>query len=323
MGVLRTPDERFAGLTGYPFEPHYLQVETEGVAPVRMHYVDAGPTDGPIVMLVHGQPTWSFLYRKVIGVLTDAGLRAIAPDNIGFGRSDKLTERTDYTFARHIDWLHGLVAGLDLCNVTLVVQDWGGPIGLSVLARDPGRFARVLATNTILHTSDPGLASKIRWANYSVGDGRVLLEEQLVDYVLFCIRAPDIVASTLVNAVSGPLPSEVLAGYDAPFPDVSYKAGVRQMTALVPLTPSDPGAAIGRTTMAALEQWQRPFLTAYSDRDPATRGWEKLFQERIPGAKGQDHTTIVGAGHFVQEQQGEQLGRVIVDFVNNAQRDAP
>jgi haloalkane dehalogenase len=322
MSVLRTADERFASLPGYPFEPHYVQVETEGIAPVRMHYVDAGPTDAPVVLLVHGQPTWSFLYRKVIGVLTDAGLRAIAPDHIAFGRSGKLTERTDYTFARHIDWLHGLVTGLDLRDVTLVVQDWGGPIGLSVLARDPGRFAQVLATNTVLHTSDPGLAGKITWANYSVDDGRVLLEEQLVDYVLFCVRAPDILASVLVNAVSGPLPADVLAAYDAPFPDVSCKAGVRQMTALVPLTRNDPGATIGRATMAALEQWRRPFLTAYSDSDPATRGWETVFQERIPGAVGQDHTTIAGAGHFVQEQQGEQLGAVIAKFVSNARPHA-
>jgi haloalkane dehalogenase len=322
MGVLRTPDERFAGLPGYPFEPHYVQVEAAGIEPVRMHYVDAGPEDGPVVVLVHGQPTWSYLYRKVIGVLTDAGLRAIAPDNIGFGRSDKLTEPTDYTFARHIDWLHSFVTGLDLRDVTLVVQDWGGPIGLSVLARDPDRFARVVATNTILHTCDPGLAGKLVWAAHGVGDSRVMLEERLVDYVLFYQRAPDIVPSLFLNAVCGPLPADVLAAYDAPFPDRSYKAGLRQLTALVPLTRNDPGAKIGRATMAALEQWHRPFLTAYSDGDPATRGWEAVFQERIPGAKGQDHTTITGASHFVQEQQGEQLGHVIPRFVRNAGPDA-
>ena len=317
MGVLRTPDERFAGLPGYPFEPHYVQVDTKGVAPVRMHYVDAGPVDGPVVVLVHGQPTWSYLYRKVIGVLADAGLRAIAPDNIGFGRSDKLTEPTDYTFRRHIDWLHGFVSALDLRAVTLVVQDWGGPIGLSVLARDPDRFARVVATNTVLHTCDPGLAGKLAWAAHGVGDGRVMLQEQLVDYVMFYQRAPDIVPSLFVNAVSGPLPADVLAAYDAPFPDPSYKAGLRRLTALVPLTRNDPGAAIGRATMAALERWRRPFLTAYSDSDPATRGWDAVFRERIPGAVGQDHTTITGAGHFVQEQQGEHLGRLIVNFVSS------
>jgi haloalkane dehalogenase len=162
------------------------------------------------------------------------------------------------------------------------------------------------------------LAGKLAWANHGVGDGRVVLEERLVDYVLYFQRAPDILPSLLLNAVSGPLPSDVLAAYDAPFPDRSYKAGLRQLTALVPLTRNDPGAAIGRATMAALERWQRPFLTAYSDGDPPTRGWDAVFQERVPGAAGQDHTTITGAAHFVQEQQGELLGRVIVRFVRNA-----
>jgi haloalkane dehalogenase len=323
MGVLRTPDERFAGLPGYPFEPHYVQVESDGIASVRMHYVDAGPEDGPVVVLVHGQPTWSYLYRKVIGVLADAGLRAIAPDNIGYGRSDKLTEPTDYTLRRHIDWLYGLVSGLDLRDVTLVVQDWGGPIGLSVLARDPDRFAGVVATNTILHTLDPELAGKLVWAAHGVGASRVMLEQALVDYVMFYQRAPDILPSFFLDAVSGPLPADVLAAYDAPFPDRSYKAGLRQLTALVPLTRNDPGAAIGRATMAVLEQWRRPFLTAYSDGDPATRGWEAVFQERIPGANGQNHTTIAGAGHFIQEQQGELLGRVIAHFVRNALFQGP
>jgi len=315
MSVLRTPDQRFAGLPGYPFEPRYVDVETEGIAPIRMHYAQAGPADGPVVLLVHGQPTWSYLYRKVIGVLADAGLRAIAPDHIGFGRFDKLTEPTDYTFARHVDWLHSFVMSLDLRDVTLVVQDWGGAIGLSALARDPDRFARVVATNTTLHTSDPALAGKLAWANHGVGDSRVTLEERLVDYVLFYQRSPDIFPSHFLNAVSGPLPAEVLAAYDAPFPDRSYKAGLRQLTSLIPLTRNDPGAAIGRATMAVLEQWQRPFLTAYSDGDPPTRGWEVVFQERVPGAAGQDHTTINGAGHFVQEQKGEELGRVIARFV--------
>lgn len=315
MSVLRTPAERFSNLPGYSFEPHYVAVETDGIAPLRMHYVEVGPSDAPVVLLVHGQPTWSYLYRKVIGVLAEAGLRAIAPDHIGFGRSDKLTEPTDYTLARHVDWMHSFVTGLDLRDVTLVVQDWGGPIGLSALARDPDRFARILVTNTVLHTSDPALAGKLAWANHSVGDGRVMLEEQLVDYVLYYQRAPDIFPSFFVNAVSGPLPADVLAAYDAPFPARSHKAGLRQLTALIPLTRNDPGAAIGRATMAVLEQWQRPFLTAYSDGDPPTRGWDTVFQERVPGAAGQHHTTITGAAHFVQEQKGEELGRIIAQFV--------
>jgi haloalkane dehalogenase len=315
MGVLRTPDERFARLPGYEFEPRYAEVRAGGIAPLRMHYVDAGPSDGPVVLLVHGQPTWSYLYRHVIDVLVDAGIRAIAPDNIGFGRSDKLTERTDFTYQRHIDWLHSLVTQLDLRDVTLVGQDWGGPIGLGVLAREPNRFARVVASNTILHTCDPALAGELTWANFGVGDSRVTHEEALIDYLLFCVRSPALVASSFVEAVCGPLAADVLAAYDAPYPDPSYTAGLRQLTALLPLTRNDPGAAIGRATWTALEQWRRPFLTAFSDGDPATRGWERVFRERVPGAAGQPHTTVAGAGHFVQEQQGEQLGHVIAAFV--------
>ncbi|MCX6479701.1 MAG: haloalkane dehalogenase, partial [Mycobacterium sp.] len=236
MRVLRTPDERFTGLPDYPFEPHYLDVEAAGLPPVRMHYVDTGPADGPVVLLLHGQPTWSFLYRHVIAVLASAGLRVIAPDNIGFGRSDKPTEPTDYTFARHVDWMHSLVTGLALSGITMVAQDWGGPIGLSVLTREPDRFARVVATNTILHTCDPALAGKLTWAHNAVEPDRMLLQETMLDYISFYQRAPDITPSMFLNAVAGPLDADVLAGYDAPFPDRTYKAGLRQLTALVPLT---------------------------------------------------------------------------------------
>jgi haloalkane dehalogenase len=315
MRVLRTPDEQFAGLQNYPFAPSYVQVESNGIPPLRIHFVDAGPADGPVVVLLHGQPTWSYLYRDVISVLCDAGLRVIAPDLIGFGRSDKPTERTDYTFARHIDWVHCLVRSLGLNEITLVAQDWGGPIGLSALARDPDRFARVLATNTILHTCDPLLAGKLAWVHHGVGDGQIMLQESLVDYVLLYLRSPDIVPSIFLDAVAGPLSAEVLAAYDAPFPSRSFKAGLRQLTALIPLTRNDPGAAIGRATMAVLKDWHRPFLTAYSDGDPATAGWDKVFQELVPGARSQDHTTVTGAGHFIQEQKGSELGRIIAGFV--------
>lgn len=316
MRVLRTPDERFADLPGYPFPPNYRDVETTGLPPLRMHYVDAGPADGPVVVLLHGQPTWSYLYRHVITGLADAGLRVIAPDNIGFGRSDKPAVATDYTFARHIDWIHSLIVGLGLRRVTMVVQDWGGPIGLSVLAREPERFSRVVATNTILHTCEPELAGRLTWAHHGVEPDRMLLQEALLDYVAFYQRAPDIRPSLFLDAVAGPLNSAVLAGYDAPFPDVTYKAGLRQLTALIPLTRNDPGAHIGAATMAVLKQWDKPFLTAYSDADPATRGWAAVFQEGVPGARGRHHVTIAGAGHFVQEQQGERLAEIIVEFVD-------
>ncbi|MGB3011689.1 MAG: haloalkane dehalogenase [Mycobacterium sp.] len=315
MPVLRTPDERFVNLPGYPFDPSYRNVDTSGLPPLRMHYVDAGPADGPVVVLLHGQPTWSYLYRDVITALGAAGMRVIAPDHIGFGRSDKPTEATDYTFARHIDWIHSLVVGLRLREITLVVQDWGGPIGLSVLAREPDRFAKVVATNTILHTCEPTLAGKLTWAHHGVGADRMLLQETLLDYISFYRRSPDITPSVFLDAVAGPLSAAVLAAYDAPFPDRAHKAGLRQLTALIPLTRNDPGARISASTMAALHQWDKPFLTAYSDSDPATAGWDAVFQDRIPGARGQHHSTIAGAGHFVPEQQGRRLADIIAEFV--------
>lgn len=315
MGILRTPDERFDNLPDFSYPPSYIDVETARLPPVRMHYVDAGPAKGPVALLMHGQPTWSFMYRKVIRILADSGMRVIAPDIIGYGRSDKFTDATAYTFRRHIDWMRGLVNGLDLREATLVVQDWGGPIGLSVLAREPDRFARVVATNTILHTCDPALAGKLAWPHHGVDDDRVMLQETLLDYVALYQRSPDINPSMFLEAVAGPLAADVLAAYDAPFPDRSYKAGLRQMTALIPLTRNDPGAAIGRETMAALQQWGRPFLTAYSDGDPPTRGWDTVFQENIPGARNQAHTTIAGAGHFIAEQKGAELAAVISEFV--------
>jgi len=316
IDVARTPDEQFADLPGFPFDPHYCDVVAEDLPPLRMHYLDEGPADGPVVLLLHGQPTWSYLYRKVVPVLVDAGLRAIAPDLIGFGRSDKPTDHTDYTVARHVGWLHSLVTGLDLRDITLVAQDWGGPIGFSVLAADPDRFARVVAANTILHTADPALDGRLTWAVHGSGDSRVVLEEALVDYLLYTQRAPRLLPSDFVGAATTtPLPADVLAAYDAPFPEPRLTAGLRQMTALLPLTRNDVGARLGRRTMRALEQFERPFVTCYSDGDPATRGWETVFAERVPGAHGQPHRTIAGAGHFLQEDAGPELGRIVAAVV--------
>jgi len=316
IDVARTPDEQFTDLPGFPFSPHYAEVVAEDLDPIRMHYLDEGPADGPVVLLLHGQPTWSYLYRKVIPVLTGAGLRAIAPDLIGFGRSDKPTDHTDYTVARHVGWIRSLVVGLDLREITLVAQDWGGPIGFSVLAAEPDRFARVVAANTILHTADEALADRLTWAVHGSGESRVVIEEALVDYLLYTQRAPQLRASDFIGAATTtPLSPEVLAAYDAPFPEPRHTAGLRQMTALLPLTRNDVGARLGRRTMRALEQFERPFVTCYSDGDPATRGWETVFTERVPGAHGQAHRTIAGAGHFLQEDAGEQLGRAVAEIV--------
>ena len=314
--VLRTPDDCFVGLPDYPFEPHYADVRADGLGPLRMHYLDEGPADGPVALLMHGQPTWSYLYRKVVPVLVAAGIRVIAPDNIGYGRSDKPAVATDYTFARHVEWTRSLVTGLDLRDITLVAQDWGGPIGFSVLAAEPDRFARVVAANTILHTADPALADRLTWALHGVGDSRVVIEESLVDYLLYTQRAPVLRPSDFVGAATVTTPdAEVLAAYDAPYPSVEYTAGLRQMIALLPLTRNDVGARIGRRTMRALEKFDRPFVTAYSNGDPATRGWDQVFQERVPGARGRQHVTIAGAGHFLQEDAGQELGRVVAEVM--------
>ncbi len=314
--VLRTPDDRFLDLPGFPFQPRYATVGADGLAPVRMHYVDEGPENGPIALLLHGQPTWSYLYRKVIPVLVERGIRVIAPDNIGFGRSDKPVQRTDHTLARHIAWTRSLVTGLDLRDVTLVAQDWGGPIGLSVLAAEPDRFAGVVAANTILHSADPAMAGQLTWALHGDGGSRVIVEATLLDYLLYTQRAPHLQASFFVGvATTRPVEPDALAAYDAPFPDEAHSAGLRHMTALLPLTPNDEGAQILRGTMSALEHFERPFVTCYSDGDPATRGWEKVFQERVPGAQGRRHSTIADAGHFLQEDAGEELGRFVVDVM--------
>lgn len=315
--VLRTPEECFADLPDYDFAPRYAEVVADGVAPLRMHYLDEGPADGPVALLLHGQPTWSYLYRSVVPVLVARGIRVIAPDNIGFGRSDKPAVATDYTLERHIAWTRSLVVGLDLREVTLVAQDWGGPIGLSVLAAEPDRFARVVAANTILHTADPALAGRLTWAVHGEGESRVVVEQGLLDYLLYTQRAPELRASDFVGAATlAPLAADVLAAYDAPFPTPAHTAGLRQMTALLPLTRNDVGARIGRRTMRALEQFERPFVTCYSDGDPATRGWESVFVERVPGARGQQHVTLAG-GHFLQEDAGPELGRVIADVIRD------
>jgi haloalkane dehalogenase len=315
--ILRADEERFEGIPDFPYSPNYVAVPGPDQDQLRMHFVDEGPREAPPVLLLHGQPTWSYLWRHVIAGLLERGHRVVAPDHIGFGRSDKVTERTDYTFVRHIEWMHCLVRELDLGNITLVVQDWGGPIGLSVLAADPDRFTRVLATNTILHTCEP-LGDEVAWVNAPIGDHQVVHEAGLLDYILLTQRAPGLDASLFVRFGSHSTPPpEVLAAYDAPFPDERHKAGMRQFPVLIPLTPNDEGAVIGRSTWEALGQWHKPFLTAFSDQDPATRGWDRVFQRRVPGAQDQPHVTLHGAGHFVPEDRGDELAGVIDTFVRS------
>ncbi|HEX3607108.1 MAG TPA: haloalkane dehalogenase [Candidatus Dormibacteraeota bacterium] len=291
--VLRTPDERFEGLPGYPFTPNYVEVDG-----LRIHTIDEGPRAAAPVLLLHGEPSWSYLYRKMIPVLTAAGHRAVAPDMVGFGRSDKPTAREDYTYQRHVDWVRGTIEALDLRDITLVCQDWGGLIGLRLVGEAPDRFARVVAANTFLPTGDhdPGEAFH-RWKRYSQ-------------------ETPRFQPGRIVNGgCVSDLSPEVVAAYDAPFPDDRYLAGARQFPALVPVTSDDPAAEPNRAAWQGLMRFDRPFLCAFSDQDPITRGADRVLRKLIPGAEGQPHTTIEGGGHFLQEDQGERLAGVVVDLI--------
>jgi len=315
--VVRTEDARFANLPDYPFEPNYIDVPNPvGEQPLRMHYVDEGPKDAPVVLMVHGEPAWSFLYRKMIPVFAAAGLRAIAVDQMGFGRSDKLTFAPHYTFERHIEWLRALVIGLDLTDITLVCQDWGGPIGMGVLAREPARFSRVAAGNTMLHTGEAALAGQIEWAAHASSDENATVGNMLLDWCRESSRAEEFDASPSIPfATAREIAPEVVAAYDAPFPSEWHKAGVRHFPLLIPVTTSDPGSAINRATWEALASFEGPFLTIFGDSDPATRGWEKIFRERVPGAAGQPHTTLERAGHFWQEDVGADAAAMLVDWI--------
>lgn len=298
MLVLRTPDDRFRDLPGFPFEPRYLEIPTGEEGALRVAYVDEGPRDGEVVLLLHGEPSWSFLYRKVIGALTAAGLRAVAPDLVGFGRSDKPAAREDYSFQRHVDWMKAFVAAADLERVTLVCQDWGGLIGLRLVAEEPERFERVVTANTFLPTGDQKPPDAFfAWREFSQ-----TVPELPVGFV---------VQKGCAREVS----AEVIAAYEAPFPEERFKAGARAFPALVPASPDDPASEANRRAWQSLERFQKPFLTAFGDSDPITRGADRVMQQRIPGAKGQAHTTLARAGHFLQEDDGETLGQVIVDFV--------
>ncbi len=304
MHVLRTPDECFLGLPEYPFAPNYIDIDCGlDATRLRMHYVDAGPATAAPVLMLHGEPSWSYLYRRMIPIVAKAGHRVLAPDLIGFGRSDKPAARDDYSFQRHVDWLGAFVRALDLQSITLVCQDWGGLLGLRLVAEMPERFARVVAANTFLPTGDsrPG-AAFLAWREFS----------QTVPVFP--------TGQIIAKGCCKPLPAEVLAAYDAPFPDESYKAGARAFPALVPASPDDPASEPNRQAWTRLMQFDKPFLTAFSDSDPITRGADAVLQRLIPGASGQAHTTLVGGGHFLQEDCGEELAKVIVTFASLANR---
>ncbi|HEY3608405.1 MAG TPA: haloalkane dehalogenase [Pseudonocardiaceae bacterium] len=299
MDVLRTPDDRFRDLPDFDYPARYAEVPDQAGGTLRMAYVQAGPADGPVVLLLHGEPSWSFLYRSVLPVLAAAGLRAIAPDLVGFGRSDKPADVADHSYARQVEWVRSLVFDvLDLSGVTLVGQDWGGLIGLRLVASHPDRFSRVVAANTGLPTGDADMP-KVWW------QFRHAVE-----------RAPVLDVARLVQSgCRTTLSAAELAAYDAPFPDESFKAGPRAMPGLVPTRPDDPASDANRAAWRVLTQSPMPFLVAFSDGDPITGAMAPILRTTIRGAAGLDHPTIAGAGHFLQEDAGPALGSAIAGFV--------
>ncbi|MDB5395201.1 MAG: haloalkane dehalogenase [Rhodospirillales bacterium] len=308
--VLRTPDERFAGLPDYPFAPHYAEIPDVRFGPLRMHFVDEGPRDAPVVLMLHGEPTWSFLYRKIIPIVTAAGYRAVAPDFIGFGRSDKPSSRADYSYQGFVDWLRRFIKIEELQRITLVCQDWGGPIGLRVLSEMPDRFDAVVVANTLLPNCEPPPQGIVGWP------GKVI-----ENWIETCRNANDLQISEIVAGACLERPSaEILRGYDAPFPDASYKSAALQITCCIPVTQDMPGVAENRRAWEVLERFDRPFLTAFSDRDPSTKPWEAVFRNRVPGAVSQPHVEIAGGGHFLQEEQGPVLARHLVDLLDRLYR---
>ena len=289
MKALRTPDDRFVGLPDYPFAPHYLDVGDD----LRMHYVDEGPRDGRVVLMMHGEPSWSYLYRKMIPVFAKAGFRAIAPDLIGFGKSDKPTRTDDYSYARHVGWMKQFLSSVDLSNITLVAQDWGSLIGLRLAMENQDRFARIVIANGFLPTAERAVPPAFRaWRAFARFSpvfpiGRIIASG--------CVSKPD---------------ARVRAAYDAPFPSSAYKAGARIFPALVPTSPSDPAVPANREAWKQLGEWKKPFLTLFGKNDPILGRADTPLQNHVPGAKGEPHERFWG-GHFVQEDRGDYLANAI------------
>ena len=298
MDVLRTPDERFRDLPDFAYEPRYVDVDAgEPDTRVRMAYVDEGPRDGRTLLLVHGEPTWSFLYRKMIPIFVKAGFRAVAPDLIGFGRSDKPKATSDYSYARHVAWTKSFLESLDLRDVVYFGQDWGSLVGLRLAMENEARFARIVIGNGFLPTADRPVPPAFRaWRAFARWSP------------LFPIGR--IVASGCVTKLS----KRVRRGYDAPFPDAAYKAGARIFPALVPTEPSDPAVPANKKAWEALGKWDRPFLALFGKNDPILGRADRALIEHVPGAKGQPHERFWG-GHFVQEDRGDHLAERIVSWL--------
>ena len=291
MRILRTDEARFAGLPDYPFSAHYLDVEPG----LRMHYVDEGPAHADPVVMLHGEPSWSYLYRHMIPLVAEAGHRVLAPDLIGFGKSDKPADVSDYSYDSHMRWLTHWLETLDLTNVTLVCQNWGSLLGLRLPAEHHRRFSRIIVGNGMLPTGDTRVPAVFRL------------------WKAFASHSPWFPIGRIVQlGTERSLSPAEIAAYEAPFPTPDYKAGARAFPALVPTSPNDPASAANREAWRVLEKWRKPFITCFSSGDPITRGGDRYMQRRIPGAFGQPHITLNG-GHFLQEDSPRQFARVILD----------
>ena len=296
MKILRTPDERFENLQDWAFEPKYKEISTE-YGELRIHYIDEGPINSDPVLMIHGEPSWGYLYRKMINPLVQAGKRVIVPDLPGFGRSDKLSKRDGYTYEKYVHWMSDWLLKIDLREVTLFGQDWGGLIGLRLVTAFPERFSKVVAANTFLPTGDhyPGEAFQ-KWKDYS---------QTVEDF-----HTGGIIKGGTVKEVS----KRTIDAYNAPFPDNSYKEAARQFPTLVPVTPNDPSSKANRNAWKKLKEWDKPFLCAFSDSDPIMAGIDKTFIKLIPGCKQMPHTTIEKAGHFLQEDNPEDCVKAILSI---------
>lgn len=317
--VLRTPDECFENIPGFPFEPHYLEVTSAHGGPMRMHYVDEGPSDAPVIFMLHGNPDWSYAFRHQITDFSRAGYRVIAPDMLGFGRSDKPVNRYLYSIAQHMDWLRQLIVALELNDITLICQDWGGIIGLGLVARDQERFARVIATNTVLYTVDKKLAERLppRYSITELNENQVAIGKGLLEWWSASQRVPFLSMSQAMLPLCVRMSDEAAAGYDLPFPEEKYNVAVRQFPMIGPTRPEDEGAVLNRETWRVLENFEKPFLTLWGDSDPTTDSWDAVFQDLVPGAQGQPHVRFEQAGHYLGEDCPEEFSKACLDFVRS------
>ena len=354
MQILRTPDERFVGLADYPFAPCYTTIKTHDGADLRIHHLDEGSLDGPIVLLMHGQPVWSYLYRHVIPHLTNAGMRVIAPDLVGYGKSDKPAALEDYSYQRQVEWMGDWLEANDFSDITFFGQDWGGLVGLRLVVNHPDRFARVVISNTGLPYNPDVPAEVVQLvedfrANAATPD---LIEMQraiggmrsgahpatkFAYWQKWCWETEDLPVGFMMSmtlnpparlvqlvkfllnrlGVTSPLPTPIARAYEAPFPNPSFKMGPRAMPSQVPTLPTSPWLEDQRQAWEFFKTFEKPFLCAFADNDPVTQGGDKEFLAKVPGTQGLSHTTIKGGGHFVQENAPDQVAQVIIDLIRS------